>query len=513
MPDISANNKRIAKNTILLYCRTLITMVLSLYTSRIILLQLGVDDYGIYNVVGGVVAMFSVISSALSSSISRFLTFELGRKDIKRMGVIFSTSVNIQIFLAVLILALGESIGVWFLNYKMNIPAERLYAANWVFQCSLLTFCISLISVPYIACIVAHEKMNAFAYISIVDAILRLLVCLILTFAPFDKLIFYSLLLLLVAIVIRLVYGFYCGRNFEECRYRLIKDKSIVKEMTNFAGWSFCTSAVYIFNVQGVSILINIFFGVALNAARGIATQVEGAVSHFVDNFTTALNPQITKNYAAGETAQLFILICRGAKFSYLLFLIMAVPLMIETETVLTLWLKVVPDDAVIFVRLSLIGAMVNILGNTGYTACMATGNIKKYVIYITSVGSLVFPLSWFAFARGMPAYSAYIIYILVYIAVNITRLYIMKGLLDFPIKLFLRDVLIPVSLTTITGAIVPVILANMLQPTVARLFVTIVVSIFAITLATCFIGLTKHERDMTIRTIFYKIKSMAKWA
>ncbi|MDX8414732.1 lipopolysaccharide biosynthesis protein [Intestinicryptomonas porci] len=488
-------------------------MAISLYASRIILLQLRVDNFGIYNVVGGVVAMFSVISSALSSSISRFITFELGRQDFKRMGAIFSTSVNIQIFLAIVILLLGESIGSWFLNCKMTIPPERLYAANWVLQCSLLTFCVNLISVPYVACIVAHERMTAFAYITILDAVLRLAACLSLAFAPFDKLIFYSLLMLLAAVFIRFIYGFYCSGNFAECKYRFIKDTSIVKEMASFAGWNFFTSAAYIFNIQGISILINIFFGVAFNAARGIAMQVEGAVTQFVGNFTIAINPQITKNYAAGEIAKMFALICRGAKFSYFLLLIMAVPLIIETETVLSLWLKIVPEDSVIFVRLSLVGAMVNILGNTGYTACMATGNIKKYVIYITSVGLFVFPLSWMAFAQGMPAYSAYVIYILVYIAVNATRLYIMKGLLNFPIKLFLKEVLTPVALTTIAGCIVPAMLAGAMQPNVTRLFATIAASVVSVGLATCFLGLTKHERQMTIGKIFHKIKTIVRWA
>lgn len=511
MSDNSVNNKRIATNTILLYCRTLITMVLSLYTSRLILLQLGVDDYGIYNVVGGVVAMFSVISSTLSSSISRFITFELGREDFKRLRVIFSTSINIQIFLAILILVLGECIGVWFLNYKMTIPSERLYAANWVLQCSLLTFCINLISVPYNACIVAHERMTAFAYISILEAVLRLLICFTLAFAPCDKLIFYALLMLLIAIVIRLIYGIYCSRHFEECKYQFVNNKAVTKEMMSFAGWNFFTNTAYIFNTQGVNLLINVFFGVTLNATRGIATHVEGAVMQFVGNFTTAINPQITKNYALGETVQMFTLVCRGAKFSYLLLLILAVPLLIETKTVLTLWLKIVPDYSVTFVRLSLIGSMVNILGNTGYTACMATGNIKKYVIYITTIGLFVFPLTWIAFTQGMPAYTTYVIYILVYLAVNATRLYIMKELLYFPVKIFLKEVLAPVVLTTIVGGIIPVILAYMMQPTIVRLFITIAVSVITVGLATCFIGLTKNERKMTIGKIFTRIKLIKK--
>lgn len=286
-------------------------MLITLYTSRVILEHLGVDDYGIYNVVGGVVAMFSVISSALSSSISRFITFELGKGDIKRLTTIFSTSVNIQLGLSAIILLIGETVGIWFINNKMNIPADRLVAANWVLQCSLLTFCINLISVPYNSSIIAHEKMSAFAYISIFEATLKLLICYILIISPIDKLILYSLLMLAVALLIRLVYGFYCARNFEECRYHIVDDKKILREMTGFASWSFFPNVAWIFNTQGVNILINLFFGVALNAARGIASQVESAVMMFVRYFTTALNPQITKYYASGEKEQMFLLIMR----------------------------------------------------------------------------------------------------------------------------------------------------------------------------------------------------------
>lgn len=253
MSDISENNKRIAKNTLLLYCRTLIVMVILLYVSRIILLQLGLDDFGIYNVVGGVVAMFSIVSSALSSAISRFITFELGRKNFKRMGEIFSVSVNIQFLIALLILLLGESIGLWFLNYKMAIPVDRLYAANWVLQCSLFTFCLNIISVPYIACIIAHERMTAFAYISILDVVLRLMACLSLEYVLFDKLIFYSILMLLEALFIRFIYGVYCSRNFSECRYRFTNNKSLIKEIAGFAGYSFFTNTACIFQVSHVT--------------------------------------------------------------------------------------------------------------------------------------------------------------------------------------------------------------------------------------------------------------------
>ena len=495
MQDTSANNKRIAKNTLLLYFRTIIIMLVSLYTSRVILNVLGVEDYGIYNVVGGFVAMFSMISGALSASISRFLTFELGRGDKKRLNQVFSMSVNIQVAIVLIILLLGVSLGGWFLNEKMNIPVERMTAANWVLYCSLVVFCINLISIPYNACIIAHEHMNAFAYVSILDAFLKLAVCYMIAISPFDKLVSYAVLLAVAALLVRLVYGIYCKRHFVECHYRWTKDTLLFKQMFGFSGWSFLTNTCNIFNTQGVNILINMFFGVALNAARGIANQVEGAIMQFVYNFTMALNPQITKNYAVGNTNEMFKLVCRGAKFSYFLLLLFAMPMMFEAEQVLTIWLKIVPDKTVVFLRLTIIGSMINMLGNTGYTACMATGNIRRYVIIISGVGCLVFPLTWIAFKFGLPAESAYIIFILVHIGVTSVRLYVMKGLLQFPPMMFMKDVVLKIGAVTVVAVIVPLLIFKQMDSTFLRLVVTILVC----TLSTCIciytIGLTRNER------------------
>ena len=507
MAEAISDNKRIAKNTILLYFRTIFIMLITLYTSRVILNQLGVENYGIYNVVGGVVAMFAVISAALSSAISRFITFELGRGDKSRLRAIFSTSINIQVGISLIILLLGEIVGVWFLNYKMAIPPARLVAANWVLQCSLITFCINLISVPYNALIIAHERMSAFAYISILEAALKLAICYLLIISPWDKLIAYAVLMVIVSIIIRITYSVYCNIHFQESRYKWGHNRALVKEMAGFAGWNFFTNIAYIFNTQGISLLVNVFFGVTLNAARGIAAQVESAVMQFVHNFTTAINPQITKCYAANEKDQMFLLVCRGAKFSYLLLLMLALPIIIETEYILTLWLQIVPDLTVIFVRLTMISAMVNILGSSCYTACMATGDIKRYAIWVTLAGLSAFPLTWIAFACGLSAESAYVIYILVYIGVDATRLYIMRGLLHFPTTLFLKKVLVPITLTTVTGLIIPVMIATQMQPSTGRLIVTCFISILSVGLATCYIGLTKHEREMTIGKILKKFQ------
>ena len=309
MSQTSQNNKRIAKNTLLLYVRMLFMMAVNLYTSRVVLNALGVEDFGIYNVVGGVVAMFSVISGSLSAAISRFITYELGKGNNDRLNKIFSASVTIQLLLSLIIVILVESIGVWFLNVKMSIPTDRMLAANWVLQFSIATFVINLVSVPYNAAIIAHERMSAFAYISILEALGKLAIAYLIVVSPMDRLIFYALLMCSVAVIVRAVYGYYCKRHFAECTYHFHWDREILKKMFGFAGWNFIGASSAVLRDQGGNIIINLFAGPAVNAARGIAGQVNNAVTGFVSNFMTALNPQITKSYASGDREYMMTLI------------------------------------------------------------------------------------------------------------------------------------------------------------------------------------------------------------
>ncbi len=301
MPSTSENNKRIAKNTAMLYIRMLLIMAVTLYTSRVVLEVLGVEDFGIYNVVGGMVGMFTIISSSLSSAISCFITYKLGRGNKERLQVIFSSAIIIQSCMALVVRIFAEIAGVWFLNNKMNIPAGRLDAANTLLQCSILTFMINLINVPYNAAIIAHEQMKAFAYVSILEAVLKLSVVYMLCISPFDMLNTYAVLLVLVSAIIRLIYGYYCRKHFEECRFHLVYDKKVLKDIGSFAGWNFIGSSSAILRDQGGNVVINLFCGPAVNAARGIASQVQQAVYSFITNFMTALNPSIIKSYAAGE--------------------------------------------------------------------------------------------------------------------------------------------------------------------------------------------------------------------
>ena len=505
--NISANNKRIAKNTLLLYVRLLFTMAVGLFTSRVILSTLGIEDYGVYNVVAGVVSMFSLLTGSLSTAISRFLTFTLGKGEQEKLSLVFSTSINIMIGMSFVVIVLAELIGVWFLNTHMNIPSERLYAANWVLQFSILTFALNLISVPYNAAIIAHERMSAFAYISILEVTLKLIIVCMLYMSPFDKLITYAALFAGVAIIIRVVYGTYCARHFQECHYKFIYDKSLLKDMGAFAGWNFFGSGAYLFNTQGVNIVTNIFFGVATNAARGVSNQVEGIIKQFVTNFTTAINPQITKSYAEGNLEYTYSLICRSSKFCYMLMLFFAIPFMFEAEFIMQLWLKTYPPEAPLFLRLSLIGTMIDLLGNSPAVAAWATVNIKRYYIYVSSVGCLVFPLSWLVFCLGMPAYMSYVIFIIVYIAVLFTKLYIIKGLIEFSIKRYCREVLLIVVEASIIAIVFPLFLYLFLEGTMLYSVLIIMASLFSSAISIYMIGLSTSERKRLTSIAYNKLK------
>ena len=497
------NNKRIAKNTLLLYVRMLFSMVVSLFTSRVILNTLGVEDFGIYNVVGGIVAMFTIISGSLTSAISRFLTFELGKGDKEKLKAIFSTSVNIQLGLSAIIILIGEIVGIWFMNNQMNIPAERMMAANYILQCSLGIFVLNLLSVPYNASIVAHEKMGAYAYISILDIVLKLAVAYAIMLSPFDRLISYGVLLLAESIFIRLIYGLYSKRNFEECTYHLIYDKAVLRKMVSFAGWNFLGVTAGTLNTQGVNILMNVYFGVAVNAARGIAVQASAAISQFVQSFTTAVNPQITKSYAAGNMTYMHTLVCQSSKFSAYLFLLMAIPLSVETPEIFEIWLKNPPEYAVLFFRLSLLGTLMDsVLSNSLMTAIFATGDIKKYQVYVTICGGTVFPLTWLAYLMGASPDSTYIIYFIIYCVVLYVRLHVIQQKVHLQIKEYARRVLVKFIPVAVLSFLVPISIAYLMPASFGRILITTIVSV-VITCALIYsIGLTKGERNMVMSKV-----------
>lgn len=497
MDPQSENTKRIVKNTLLLYIRMLFGMFVSLYTSRIVLNTLGVEDYGIYNVVGGFVAMFSLISNSLSSATSRFLTFELGQGNLERLKNVFSTSLLIHITLAGIILVLAETLGVWFLNTQMTIPPMRLYAANWMFQASILSFMLGLCCVPYNASIVSHERMGTFAYIGILDILLRLFIVLFIAYSSwhFDRLIVYALLLVLVSISLQCIYLFYCWRNFEECRLRLSFDKSCWKEMSTFAGWNFIGCTAGLLKDQGVNILLNLFVGPILNAARGIASSVNGAVCSFVGNFMTALSPQITKSYASGDHSYMMSLVERGSRFSFYIIFILALPVLFETEFILTFWLKQYPVHTVNFVRLILLLSMCDVLSNTLITLQLATGKIRNYQLAVGGMLLMNFPLSYVCLKSGFPPESTLIVAIIVSICCLVLRLVFLRYMIRFSIRRYLRNVCLNVLLVTIVAVLVPVLIYIRMPDGWERFILVSLVCILSTGVTAYWIGCTVSER------------------
>lgn len=493
------SNVRIAKNTVFLYFRTLLIIGIGLYISRAILQALGVEDFGIYNVVGGIVLMFSFINSGMVASTQRFISYELGKKDTGRLQQVFSVAVSVHLLLALIILVLAETIGLWFLNARMNIAPERLYAANWVYQCSILAFALTVLSVPYNACIVAHEHMKAFAYVSILDYSLRLLAVLLLPFVSCDKLIVYSISILLIAVIIRLIYGFYCKYHFEECTYQFSRDKRLFTEMFSFAGWSFIGNLGFSVKDQGINILINLFFGAVVNAARGIAYQVSSVVSSFMANFQMAINPQITKRYASGETDSMLRLVFASAKYSFFLLMIIVIPLWIRAPYVLELWLGNVPDYTVTFLRLVLIMLLVDSMANPLVVAMQATGKIRNFQLVIALIMVSNLPISYCVLKMGADAYSVMYVAIATSIVGLIARLLLLHALIPFDFGGFIKSVILRNLLVCSLATILSLMFANLLSDNFGGLISVCMISVFSSVLIIYKCGLRSQEKKYVV--------------
>lgn len=495
----SSNNKRIAKNTILLYFRMIFVMTVNIFTSRVILQALGVDDFGIYNVVGGFVAMFSLVSGSLSAAIQRFITYELGGGDKERLAKVFSSSVTIQLIISLIIVVLVEIIGVWFIYNKMTISPERITAAHIILQFSVLTFCVNLISVPYNAAIVAHEKMSAFAYVSILDTILKLSVCYVVMVSPFDHLISYAALLCCVSILIRFIYGVYCKRHFYECTYHFCYDKQLLYKMFAFSGWNFIGAGAGILRDQGVNILLNIFWGTTVNAARGIAMQVSAAVTSFSSSFITALNPQITKNYATNNNDYAFKLVMRGSCLSFYLLLLISLPILCETDIVLRTWLTVVPDYTSIFVRLVIIYVMTESISNPMITLMLATGKIRNYQLVVGGCQLMNFPISYVLLKLGYQPYWTMVVAMVIAFICLFVRMYMLHKMVGFPMGKYLKMLSSKVLIVGSFSIILPISLIISLPESYMRLFMTSVVAVASTLLSVFYLGSSKGERDMIL--------------
>ncbi len=509
--EARSDSKRLAKNTLLLYGRTLIMMLIGFYTSRVVLNALGIANYGINNVVAGFIAMFSIVSGTLTATTQRYLTCEIGKEDgnPKKM---FGVAMNIHIVLAIILFVLFETIGVYFLNNGLNIPKDRMYAANWVFQFSIFSTLIGIINSPYIGAIIAHEKMGAFAYFSLYDCIAKLLIVYLLYVTPFDRLITYSLFYFIVGLFGTLMYNVYCRRSFQEARFSIVKDKPLYKEMFSFAGMNFIGAFASLLSMQGTGILLNIFYGVTVNAAQGIATQIQGIATKFVGDFATALKPQITKEYACGNHHRSMELAFKGSKFSYFLTLILACPIIVRTPYILEFWLKIYPPEAVAFSRLMIIYTMLVLLSDSLVTVILATGNLVSTTWWIGGTRLMILPVSYIALKVTDQAYMVIVVQIVFEVLSLFIRLKILNVLtkLNFVLS-FLKMVASPIIITSAICLLATYMIHLFSPNTFIGLAILACLSMFITCLVIYLIGLTRSEKEFVSQAVIKKIKKFTR--
>lgn len=502
MSESQVNNQRIAKNTLLLYFRMMFMMAVQLYTSRVVLNTLGVEDYGIYNVVGGVVAMFGFLNAAMTTSTQRYITYELGKGNYERLKQVFTTSVNIHIIISIVVVLLVETIGIWFLNNKMVIPAERMTAAMWVLQLSVLTTVIAIMSYPYNADIVAHEKMSAFAYISILEVTLKLVIVYLLTIWDVDKLILYSILYAAIQLSICFCYKAYCFGHFQETKYHFFLDKPLFKEMLSFAGWNLWGNLAGILFTQGLNMLLNVFFGPVVNAARAVAIQVQNAVQQFSTNFQMALNPQITKTYATGQISEMHKLIYRSSKFTFFMLFCLCLPVLIEAPFILEVWLKTVPDYTVIFLRIMIVTMIIDSTANPLMVSAAATGNVKVYQSVIGGILLAILPISYIVLKLGGAPWSVFLVHLIVCCVAYITRLFIIRPLIQLRVRSFVYEVVLRCMLVTAVAVAIPMTAHLFIAHSILSSLLVIVLSVTCAALSSFYFGLDKHERVVILAKV-----------
>ena len=509
MTDSQVNNNRIAKNTILLYFRMIFIMVVNLYTSRVILQVLGAEDYGTYSVVGGVVTMLSFITASLSTAISRFITFELGKGNDGNAERMFRCSCTIFYIFSFIGFILAETLGLWFVQTQLNIPVGRVTAAFWVYQFSIFSFIISLLSVSYNALIVAKEKMNAFAYISIYDGLSRLAILFLIMIMPFDSLILYASFLALVQVSVRILYTFYCKRNFKEANGHWLWDKDISREVFTYAGWTVSGHLAIVGYTQGINILLNIYFGPVVNASRAIATQVQTALAQFYANFQTAIRPQVIKSYAQGYFEGMHILVLKAGRLSFLLALLVTIPFLTYTDYIMNLWLSNPPEHVVAFVRITLIACISNSLSQHTIMSIHATGDLKKFQIIEGTCLLMILPLSWISLKlfHVIPEVIIFI-YAVVELLTQVVRVHLVYPKINLRIKRFYVEILKPSLITMMVCAIPAVIFYIYLTPDSFILFlIYTLILVIVVAIIIFVIGLETEERKWLINKILIIFK------
>ncbi|MHA4741406.1 lipopolysaccharide biosynthesis protein [Dyadobacter sp. MSC1_007] len=492
-----SNNKRIAKNTLMLYIRQLLTLVVSLYTVRVILNVLGVEDYGIYNVIGGIVSFFAFLSSTMASATQRFFSFAIGQKDFDKLKRIFSVNWIIYGLIAAISLILLETAGLWFVNERLEVPLERFESARQIFHYSVLTFISTILTTPFMAIIVAHEDMHIYAYVSIVETILKLTVVFLLDFLPGDKLELYGILVFAVSALNAGMYILICTRKYNECQFRQFYwDNNLFKEIIGFTGWTLFGQLTTVGRNQAVTILLNQLFNPVVVAARAIAINITSQINLFSNNFNMGLYPPIIKSYAADDKGEMFSLISRGSKITFSLMWIFALPLFIEMNAILNLWLKNPPLEAALFTRLALVDVLISSISLPLATAARAPGKMKNYELILGSIQIGIFVASWLVLKAGATAYSVFLVAIIANLVMFVVRLFIVKSLLGFPLRPFYHKVVIPVSLVILSSGVPSFIISFALPKHIIYSFLSMLLSVLFSIVSMYYIGLEKDERE-----------------
>lgn len=491
-----SDNKRIAKNTIFLYFRMFLIMGVSLYTSRIVLETLGVEDFGLYNVVGGIVTMFSFINGSLGSATSRYITFELGKKNYVRLNQIFNVAFAVHVFIALVIVVLAETIGLWFFYKKMTIPEERLDAAFWVYQISILHAFFSMTQVPYNAVIIARENMKVYAYIGIVEVLARLLIVYMITISPIDKLVFYAIMLCLLQVGILLYYRFFCTGRYPESHLKVCRDKTLYRSIFTYGASDMIGAISVMAQGQGLNLLLNVFFGPVVNAARAIAYQIQGAVTQFSNNFMTAVRPQIIKSYAEGNIDNMWKLVIRSSCFSFYLMWLICLPLMLEASTVLSIWLGKYPDHSVSFLILILILCLIQTLKTPRVTIFHALAKVFASNITVGTVLFLAFPLAYLFLRLGGNPESVFWAANLSMAASELVSVFVLKRFLDYSITSYLLSVHGRCMLVAFISLIIPYLVYDkFMEPGILRLMTTCIITSISVILTSLYIGMDKSMR------------------
>ena len=502
-----ADHGRVMRNTAVLYFRMALMMCINLYTSRVVLQVLGVEDYGIFYVVWGVVYILNFINSSMAASTQRFLTFELGTGNKKRLHEVFVTSVHINLIISLLLILISETGGLWFLMEKMVIPEERVTAAMWCYQLSIVTAVAEVMSCPYISVFIAREKMSAFAYISILDAFLKLAIVGLLLLFDYDHLIIYAILYTCEKLLMRLLYNLYCARHFEESRYQWFYEKELFKKMSSFAGWSMLENLAYVLYTQGLNMLLNVFFGPIANAAQAAAGQAKNAVSHFSRNFQVAINPQITKTYAAEQLKEMHLLIFRGSRLTFCLLLMLCLPLAVEAPMVLDIWLKEVPEGTAGFLRLLLVVLIAQQMASPLIAAIQATGNIKRYQIISGGLMILVVPAAYIVLKMGGAPWTVFVVYLLISVLAFIATICIVLPEIHMSMKDYTLHVLKPCLFVLLLSLIAPVIMKQLTDKGIWPSLLTITITVISTGVLCYTIGLDKEMRVMIKEKVCKVIK------